>query len=391
MFKPAISLYNANQTRILLCAACFALITNIATMVVLFEQLEHESLCDQQNEFNEFVESIHPPLQTVQKNHQIIIPKPKLLKHPPTTTTTAKPAPRLPIKQADTELEEEKESSILDYRGGAYVRHEFEPSEIKATDWKYYLDLNIPKLHSECNHKNYASHIFMNALSKWIWMREYGWFPQYDCPLYVQTEYRPIDLVPHIYPTQCAPFWPSDVVYLLSEILNPSMMAIQYGFSLSSLWIANFVDTLNVVDSRKNIIKQNNQLLMENGYDMSNIELEWQRMSKRYVERVDPKKGKIVDVVVMDTVPEYHDDVLKYIVSVLKEDNGILLIKLSDEEIPDNMDQLINELIPKHWLRYDSFLPDFLAQSISFSQEQYLEQYNVSIWITRPRRNPCGS
>eukprot|EP00483_Globobulimina_turgida_P006413 UN06423 len=151
----------------------------------------------------------------------------------------------------------------------------------------------------------------MNALSKWIWMREYGWFIQYDCPAYLQTEYRPVDLIPHIYQTQCASFWPSDIIYLLSHILTPSMLTIQYGFNfLSSIWITNFIDTIKIMEHIKDQINEYEQYLKMNKYDLSNVEMEYERMSKSYVQIIAPKKGRIVDFVIVDHVPEYHEDVL---------------------------------------------------------------------------------
>ena len=164
------------------------------------------------------------------------------------------------------------------------------------------------------------------------------------------------------------------------------MIGIQYGFSLSTVWLANYVSEMTVVDSRKDKITQFRQILSQNYFDFSNYELEYQRMSKRYVQL---KKDSIVDFVLLETVPEYHDDILKYAVSAMREDNAILVIKLSDEKIPSNMEQLIAELIPSHWLRYDSFIPDFLIQSVPFSQEQYIDQHSMSIWISRTKENPC--
>merc|ERR1740123_2776158 len=98
MFDWLLKQFNFYQTRILLFAVCFALMTNIATIVVLFEQLEHESLCDQQNEFNDFIE---PSIaQSIVKQEIIKIPKPNKIIAP---------------KQ---EKNESKETSILDWRGG---------------------------------------------------------------------------------------------------------------------------------------------------------------------------------------------------------------------------------------------------------------------------------
>ena len=386
MLKSLLTFFNTYQTRILLIAVCFALVTNIATIVVLFEQLEHESLCDQQNEFNEFVEDNHSefmqqPSDTA--SNIIKIPKPKKLNNPPSISIP---------EHTNDKTQKNTSTSRLDWTGGEYQLHDFRPSEIKVTDWKYHLDINQPQLLSsskECNYKNYASTIFMNALSKWIYMREYGYSPSYDCPKYLQSEYRPKDLIPHIYQSQCAPFWPSDIVYLLSELLTPSMIGIQYGFSLSTVWLSNFVSSMNVVDNRKQKVKEWNQHLSQNYFDLSNFELEYQRMSKTYVQRSDPKKGKIVDFVVMESVPAYHEDVLKYIVSVMRDDNAILVMKLSDENMPENINELIDALIPKHWLRYDSFVPDFLVKSVPFSQEQYLDQHNMTMWISRSETNPC--
>ena len=229
----------------------------------------------------------------------------------------------------------------------------------------------------------------MDELSKWIVLRENGWFPIYDCPQWIQNEYRPPALVPHIYQTQCAPFWPSDVIYLLSHILTPSMKSIQYGFSLSTLWLANFVKSLKVVDHRKDKLEDYMEFMEQHKFDSSNIDMEWQRMSRQYVEQNGPDGGHVIDFVVMENAPEYHDDVLKYVLGVLKENDGVLVINLRDPDTPDNMEQLINELIPTQWIRYDSFVPDFLKQSIPFSQEQYLEKYNVSIWISRTVEAPC--
>merc|ERR1712228_61981 len=372
------------QTRILFGAVCFALITNIATIVVLFEQLEHESLCDQQNEFNEFVEDHHHQSieQSITKSNIIKIPKPHKLDYPPSIQANKK----------QKHKNNTKEPSVLDWTGGEYEIHEFKPSETKVTDWKNNLNINEPQIlasSKECNYKNYASSKFMNALLKWIWMRENAYFPQHHCPKYLQTEYRPNNLVPHIYQSQCAPFWPSDIVYLLSEILSPSMIGIQYGFSLSTLWLTNYVSTMNIVHNKKEKINEYKQYLNQNYYDLSNVELNYQRMSKQYVQIINPKKGMIVDFVVIESVPEYHEDVIKYIMSVMRKDNAIFVLKLSDQNIPKNINDLIDALIPKHWLRYDSFIPDFLIQSVPFSQEQYLDQHNMTMWISRTETNPC--
>ena len=408
MLSSIASFYNTYQTRILIFAVIFAVVTNIATIFVLFEQLEHESLCDQQKDFNNFVEGSNPPhhreikQKKSIKSEDLIIPKPNKLDTPPDPPKPKEEKPKTTKKKEEPKQEEDikgeqdtsikKESSILDVKGIDYVIHDFGASEIKSSDWKYYLDYSLPKLSyndDKCSHSKFVSHIFMQSLSKWIFQREYGWFIQYDCPLYLQTEYRPTDLVPHIYNTQCAPFYPSDIVYLLSQILTPSMVSIQYGFSLSTVWLTNFVDMLHIVDTRKEHIDELTEYLKINKFDTSNIDIQWQRMSKRYVQVIDPKKGQIIDLVVMERVPEYHDDVLKYIVSMLKENNGILVIKMSDEKLPENIEDLIQEIIPKYWLRYNSYLPSFLVQSVPFSQEQYLEQYNMTIWITRTPHDPC--
>lgn len=384
MVAQLLKCFNIYQTRILFGAVCFALITNIATIVVLFEQLEHESLCDQQNEFNEFVEDHHHQSieQSITKSNVIKIPKPNKLDNPPSMQANKKQKHKNNIK----------EPSVLDWTGGEYEIHEFKPSETKVTDWKNNLKINEPQILSsskECNYKHYASSKFMNALSKWIWMRENGYFPQHHCPKYLQTEYRPNSLVPHIYQSQCAPFWPSDIVYLLSEILSPSMIGIQYGFSLSTLWLTNYVSTMNIVHNKKEKINEYKQYLNQNYYDLSNVELNYQRMSKQYVQIINPTKGRIVDFVVMESVSEYHEDVIKYIMSVMRKDNAIFVLKLSDQNIPKNINDLIDALIPKHWLRYDSFIPDFLIQSVPFSQEQYLDQHNMTMWISRTDTNPC--
>eukprot|EP01083_Nonionella_stella_P258076 882610_1 len=190
MLTAVSSFYTTNRTRILLFAVCFALITNIATIMVLFDQLEHESLCDEQNDFNNFIEgSHHQQLQSIsEKSNEIIIPKPQKQLYPPQQSP----------KQLKTQKVENTSHTgkfgILSARGGKYKIFEFEPSEIKSTDWKYYLDYNIPQIHynsHECNHLNFISSIFMNALEKLLHMRSYGWFIQYNCASYLQTEYRP--------------------------------------------------------------------------------------------------------------------------------------------------------------------------------------------------------
>lgn len=427
MFTSVTSIYNTNQTRILIFAVIFAVITNIATIFFLFEQLEHEALCDQQNDFNDFVEdpslaiaksmhqeikSQHASIKTSNSKYtEIIIPKPNKLDSPPLkndikankdpqfkeqlTSKKKKKKKSKPKQNTKDPKKENKESSILDARGLDYVIHDFPRAEMKAVDWKYYLDYTVPKISydvDQCNHKHFVSHIFMDTLNKWIFQREYGWFIKYDCPSYLQTEYRPKDLIPHIYNTQCAPFYPSDIIYLLSQILSPSMLSIQYGFSLSSVWITNFVDMIHVVDNKKDHVNDLKKILEENKFDISNIDIQYQRMSKRYVQVLPIEQAEDnIDFIIMDRVPEYHDDVLKYIVNALKKNNGILLIKMFDHSIPDNFNELINDLIPKSWLRYDSYLPQFLVQSVPFSQEQYLDQYNVSLWITRTEQDPCQS
>lgn len=406
MCSKLCSFYHAQQTRILLLAACFALITNIATIVVLFEQLEHEALCDQQNEWNEFVEGSGSAAVDIVSNR--IDPQELTIPQPPeerdktmeaqkqhadaTTTAEGKGDSKTTSDKADKPL------SITDVKGSDYRMHEFSSQSVRASDWEHVLKYTLPQnpvhldpdqFSVECNPKKMVSHIFMNALSKWVTLREYGYFPLYDCPEWIQNEYRPSALVPHIYQTQCAPFWPSDVLYLLSHILSPSMRAIQYGFSLSTLWLANFVEKLKVVDHRQEKMENYIEFMEQHEFDSSNIEMEWQRMSRQYVEQIGPDRGHILDFVVLENVPEYHEDVLKYVVSVLRENDGVLIINFMDSDIPDNMEELIADLIPTQWIRYNSFAPDFLKLSVPFSQEQYLEKYNVSLWISRTLDSPC--
>ena len=200
MLKSIVSLYNINQTRILIFAVIFAVITNIATIFVLFEQLEHESLCDEQNDFNDFVEDFNPNRQikshinSIQqsiknslKSDQIIIPKPNKLDSPPDHWSSNndkddnndaikddKTEKKNSKKQSESQLKQEKkdkEPSILDVRGDNYVIHEYPRSEMKATDWKYYLDHTLPKLSyttTKCDPDKFVSHRLIQALRKWI-------------------------------------------------------------------------------------------------------------------------------------------------------------------------------------------------------------------------------
>jgi len=354
---------NLSTNRILLSVSCFAVMTNIATIVVLFEQLEHEAMCDEQNELNSFMEGARP------LPDRRAVPPPE--------------AEGGPIEDS-----KERALSILDVKGSDYRMHDFPADSVRASDWKHVLKHSLPEHPADCGRQRFASEALVSALSKWTARREFGWFPLYDCPSWVQGEYRPPALVPHIYQTQCAPFWPSDVVYLLSHTLTPSMAAIQYGFSLSTLWMANFVATVKVVDHRRDSMENYMEFLEQHHFDASNVQMRWERMSRNYVEQIGSDGAHSVDVVAVENVPEYHHDVLRYAVSVLKENDGVLVINLSAEHIPDDVEQLIDGLVPEQWMRYNSFAPDFLRQRVPFSQEQYLNR-RVSIWISRTLAAPC--
>lgn len=105
------------------------------------------------------------------------------------------------------------------------------------------------------------------------------------------------------------------------------------------------------------------------------------RMSKKFVQQVDPGRGKVVDLIVMETVPSFHDDVLRYVVSVLKPNNGILVLRY-DWTTPDWIEQNITSILPNSWVRYDSNIPKQFVQEVPFSQERYIENAKTSLWIT---------
>ena len=105
------------------------------------------------------------------------------------------------------------------------------------------------------------------------------------------------------------------------------------------------------------------------------------RMSKKYVQQVDPSRGKVVDIVIMETVPSFHGDVLAYAVSVLKPNNGILVLRY-DWYTPEFIETNITDIIPKNWVRYNSYIPPSFVEQVPFSQERYIENAKTSLWIS---------
>lgn len=357
------------------------LLLNVITVLIFLDQLEREQMCISQTE-------IHSDIS-------------------------------VPSSTISNEIEKEQKESIkkkittIGVQGSDYHSkdnqfiYEMNPMNIFELRHSTNISLKANKKYSnkKCTNMILKNHMvvhFLNALKIMIHYRNIGYFPIYSCPETLQSlEYRPTSLIPHIYSNGCSPNYSPDIIYLLSRILRTDMIGIQYGYtSSSSAWLSNLMGKLYVVDDRIDIVSNaiDNDLWMDMKLESNNIYLKHQSISKAYVEILDDSYEHLVDVVIMQSIPKYHEHILQYALRMLKVNNGILIINFSDGQMPFEFVTNVTKSIPGHWLKYESLIPLFLVEAVMesnyvpFSHESYLKQrVNVSMWITRSLENPCGS
>ena len=120
----------------------------------------------------------------------------------------------------------------------------------------------------KCSQLNFAKRLPM--LEKMIEMhRETMYFPNYFCPQSYKIEFRPNGLSPHVLGNECAPGWPADILYILSQLLNKNMLAVQYGCGVSSIWLALYVNQLYAVDSRGDHVEDFQKKVGKTDLDLS--------------------------------------------------------------------------------------------------------------------------
>ncbi len=238
------------------------------------------------------------------------------------------------------------------------IKFEFDDSQINC-------DYTIEKL-------------FNNSIKTLHTLKSRNYIEVMNCPTKSQIGWRAEGYTPFIFGTACEPWWSRDAVYILSHILNKDMNAIEYSMGASTLWLSMFVkdlismehirDWFNIMVNLTNITNITNVHLMASMIDY--VEIPFNNNSYHSI-----------DIVSIDGIK--RTQCMNYTIhKLIKPHSGIVILDNSDRQGDDGYNA--SQIVPKHWLRYDSFN---LQQHLDIlPTKRWLLNSRTTIWITRDEK-----
>eukprot|EP01084_Bolivina_argentea_P208216 355088_1 len=274
-----------------------------------------------------------------------------------------------------------------------HIKDEIKRNNI-ITDTKLWANENENEI--ECD--DTIEYLFNNTIHKLHKMKGNNYMESMICPNIAKLGWRHGSYVPYIFGNHCEPWWARDAVYIMSKLLNKQMIGIEYGTGISSIWLSMLTKYVIAMEHDKiwqigvnNITKKlnvNNLLVFQEHLGRRYCELDYSHSFDNNPGGYEWEKGKI-DFFSMDGRLRYP--ATEWMLNWIKPHGGILLFDNSDRiEVGNKYGQHnATDLIPKHWLRYDS---SYFKQHIDpIKDKRWLQNSMTSIWITRHEKCAKGT
>eukprot|EP01083_Nonionella_stella_P098798 277916_1 len=254
------------------------------------------------------------------------------------------------------------------------------------------------KSHQQMKCDNTIEYLFNNTIHTLHQLKGKNYMESMICPDVAKMGWRHASYVPFIFGNHCEPWWARDAVFIISKLLNKNMFGIEWGAGVSSLWLAMLANFTVVMEHDK--LWQNGVKEIAQKLDIRNLLILQERLGRKYCEldyagsfEGNPgghewKKGEI-DFFAVDGRLRYAST--EWMLEWIKPHGGIVIFDNSDRVEVDNKYGQHNatNLIPKHWLRFDSA---YFKQHVRPIQDRrWLKNSMTTIWITRHRECVQGN
>lgn len=204
------------------------------------------------------------------------------------------------------------------------------------------------------------------------------------CPDGQQTKVWRQPIGSEIIGNKCEPWWRRDAISLVSSLLQPWMIGLEFGGGSSSMWLAQRIAYLHIIEGDKDwadVLTDSLSKYVYDGPNRSQVYYEdYKTQPLRYSYPILKRLGRqeaegTFDVVVVDGRLRVMG--VEQAVKMLKESGAVLILDNSNRARYKDAFRYI----PKHWRRFDSVPPDQLEGLYADSPHQYFRE--TQNWVTR--------
>lgn len=255
--------------------------------------------------------------------------------------------------------------------------------------------------------------LFNHTIHTLYTLKARNYMESYSCPTIVHLGWRSGRYVPFMFGNHCEPWISRDAIYILSKILNKEMTLIEYGSGTSTIWLSTFVgfvvssedhpQWISNIKNSSQYLNINNIKFIQNNLGLRYVELDiteeipiFDYINNKYLidtpiktdknialnmKKYDWRKGKI-SVFFIDG--RLRRPSFQYAIDWIKSHGGIIIFDNSDRTNVGDDGEPSLEIVPKHWLRFDS--SHWKQHTSILKDKKWLKNSRTTIYITRDKR-----